>query len=261
MRTALGIVAIFLVIAFALIIVLGNGIDRDRDRSLVSSSTLPVEDERTPTVTNLGQDVVLTRAEVAWVTDGDTVRVQIGDMSETVRLIGIDAPEESAAAQSDCYAEEAHAYLSRMVDNQTVYLEADTNDRDRYGRLLRYLWLPMDDGYLLINQSIVGEGFAVARIYENDDLHADLLADAELGAIAQGNGIWSACVSADGNDNPGAPEWWDGDSDLDCRDFSTRVNAQAFFAAVGGPERDPHNLDVDRNGLVCHTRPPTEPID
>jgi hypothetical protein len=99
----------------------------------------------------------------------------------------------------------------------------------------------------------------MANTYWEDDRHADTLARTELSAIATQTGIWGTCVSSTGNGTAGAPETWDGSSDLDCGDFATRVNAQAFYAAMGGPASDPHNLDVDRNGLVCHGRPPTEP--
>lgn len=260
-RILIGMVAIILVLVAGLMIVLGNRIDRDRDDSLAATNAQNNAAVPTSTVTRLGSNVQLTRGTIEWISDGDTVRVNINGVSETVRLIGIDAPEESTTFASDCYAADAHAYLERLIDGRAVYLEADANDRDQYGRLLRYLWLPKDDGYVLVNQMIVARGYAAARIYVNDDLHAPELAAAELDAIANQRGIWGKCISDHHRGTAGAPESWDGRSDLDCRDFTTRVNAQAFYAATGGPSSDRFNLDVDRNGLVCHTRPPTEPLE
>jgi micrococcal nuclease len=258
LRNVLGLALLFVALTIVLIVVLGNSIDRDRDASLGSSNSNPGS-EPTATITQLPPDVTLTRATVERVSDGDTIRVRIGNSVESLRLIGIDAPETATSYASDCLAEDARDYLSRLVDGKTVYLETDVNDRDQYNRLLRYVWLPKGDGYVMVNQLIVGRGLAKAHVYGGDDKHASTLARTELDAINRHVGIWGACISSSAHGVAGAPDFWDGSSDLDCGDFATRVNAQAFYAAEGGPGRDPHNLDVDRNGLVCHGLPPTEP--
>lgn len=263
-RILITIIGVIFGTALLLAVILGVLVERDRDAGVATftastgSSSGPAP---SATVTELGADIELEQARVEWVSDGDTIRVQIGNSSESLRLIGIDAPEVSSSArEADCYSAEASAYLTDLLDGATVWLEADVNDRDRYGRLLRYVWIRQADGYVMVNQLLVSNGLAVARQYEEDDLHAALLAETELAAIERGQGLWSACVTAGHRGTPGAPDFWDGRSDLDCPDFSTRVNAQAFFAATGGPAFDAHNLDTDRNGLVCQTRPPTEPL-
>jgi len=260
-RTVLGLLVCVLFLAAVAAVLLGNKVDDDRDTSLAQSDSDLANAQLTPTVTILQSNVALTRAVVEHVSDGDTVRVRIGSEVETVRLVGIDSPELGRESPADCLAEDARDFLTRLLVGKTVYLEKDVNDVDRYGRSLRYLWLPRDDGYLMVNQMIVSRGYAVARIYDQDDLHATDLARSELDAISNGAGIWGACASSEHHGISGAPDGWDGRSDLDCADFTSRVNAQAFYAAVGGPDRDPHNLDVDRNGLVCHTRPPTNPLE
>ncbi|MCC6704251.1 MAG: thermonuclease family protein [Thermomicrobiales bacterium] len=255
-RNGLILLGTLAVLAIMLVIILGDAIDRDRDRSLGSSvSTV----DPTPTVTRLDPNTALTRGVVERVSDGDTVRVRIGNTVETVRLVGIDAPELNGDAAADCLAEDARDYLTRLVNGKTVYLERDVSDRDQYGRLLRYLWLPKDEGHLLVNQMIVGRGLAVARIYGDDDWYADRLAAAELDALRQQRGLWGECVTAEYRGVAGAPAHWNGRGDLDCGDFSTRANAQAFYAAQGGPRSDPHNLDIDRDGRVCVGRRPSEP--
>lgn len=50
-------------------------------------------------------------------------------------------------------------------------------------------------------------------------------------------------------------DWWDGVSDLDCQDFSTQYEAQAFYESEGGPARDAHYLDGDNDGLACERLP------
>ncbi len=260
-RTVLTIIGMMLALAIGYAIY--SGLSEIRDQNDGPGSTAVVGNQRdTPVALQPGPGPDgLERARVEWVTDGDTIRVSIGGATESVRLIGIDAPEVGRGhTVADCYSQEASDFLTWLVDGALVWLESDANDRDRYDRLLRYVWLEKGGGYVMVNQQIVANGFAIARQYDDDVKHADQLAASELEAIESGRGIWSACVTAEHLNTPGAPDVWDGRSDLDCGDFSTRVNAQAFYAATGGPANDPYNLDVDRNGLVCHTRPPTEPL-
>ena len=77
---------------------------------------------------------------VTSVIDGDTVQVRLSTgRSERVRLVGIDAPERGA-----CWSAQATAAASRLAAGRPVTLRGDaTQDtRDRYGRLLAYVWLP-----------------------------------------------------------------------------------------------------------------------
>ncbi len=98
-----------------------------------------------------------------WVTverviDGDTVILTDG---RRVRLLGLDAPETgSGAAEPECYAEEAAAFLTGLVDGAAgcLELESDRVEQDVYGRLLAYLWDP--EGRML-NEIILREGCAV----------------------------------------------------------------------------------------------------
>ena len=91
------------------------------------------------------------------VVDGDTVKVTGG---ETIRLIGIDAPESG-----QCGATDATLHLRHLVLNQTVALRPGAqDDRDRYGRLLRYVETASVDAGL----NMVQNGFAVAR-YDSRD--------------------------------------------------------------------------------------------
>lgn len=258
LRIALAALGAIVATALVLAVLLGPMVDRERDANL-ATVTARATSEFIPRVTRFSDASPLIRATVVRVSDGDTIRARIGDAEEAIRFVGIDAPETSTLYDPDCYADQAHEELKRLISGKTVWLETDRSERDQYGRLLRYVWLPEGDGFVLVNELLVGRGFAVARIYGSDRKHADRLAEAERDAIRNQRGIWSACVSSENHGISGAPAGWDGKRDLDCGDFSTRVNAQAFYATLGGPRRDPHNLDVDRDGLVCHARRPTEP--
>jgi endonuclease YncB( thermonuclease family) len=128
-------------------------------------------------------------ATVTRVIDGDTLDVTVDDREETVRLIGINAPESG-----ECLADAATARLDELVGGEDVELERDVSDRDQFGRLLRYVSV---DG-LFVNEQIVADGLAIARRYPPDVARAGELEDAEDGARDDGLGIWNpeACGPA-----------------------------------------------------------------
>ena len=79
-------------------------------------------------------------ATVERVVDGDTAIVHVSERRERVRFIGINAPEDTSRV--DPFGPEATAYVKRaLAPGSTVYLEQDAEQRDRYGRLLSYVWL------------------------------------------------------------------------------------------------------------------------
>ncbi|MBE0418065.1 MAG: thermonuclease family protein [Coriobacteriia bacterium] len=80
------------------------------------------------------------KVTVTRVVDGDTVEVTYEDGKvEKVRFIGVDCPESTNEVEP--YGQEASAYTKRELDGKTVYLETDAELRDKYGRLLAYVWL------------------------------------------------------------------------------------------------------------------------
>lgn len=124
------------------------------------------------------------RATVAAVVDGDTIRVLLpGGEEEPVRLIGIDAPELGEPLFS-----RSRARLAELVEDRTVTLVADVSDRDRHGRLLRYVYA----AEVLVNREMVREGWAAARRYEPDTALAAELEAAQAEAEADRAGMWGA---------------------------------------------------------------------
>src|SRR5687767_12811165 len=79
-------------------------------------------------------------AEVVSVTDGDTIEVLLGGRAEDVRYIGIDTPEVDPSIGVECFGAEASALNRRLVSGRTVRLVFDDELRDRYGRLLAYVY-------------------------------------------------------------------------------------------------------------------------
>lgn len=112
------------------------------------------------------------RAIVLSVVDGDTIRVDFDSSRQLVRLCGIDAPEARAnkkalrdsnksgisVGQILIQGTKATAFVKKLLSaGQIVYLEFDVEKRDRYDRLLAYVYLP--DGRML-NELLVKEGYA-----------------------------------------------------------------------------------------------------
>ncbi|MBU2523401.1 MAG: thermonuclease family protein [Nanoarchaeota archaeon] len=116
--------------------------------------------------TNMGEIRLVTK-----VIDGDTVIIEGGD---SVRLLGIDTDEKGYP----CYSQ-AKKRLEELVLNKEVYLEADEEDQDMYGRYLRYIILDGEN----INIKLVQEGLAVARSSQENKKYKKVMIDAERWAI------------------------------------------------------------------------------
>ncbi len=151
-----------------------------------------LEPERLPGAIPAGS----TMATVEWVYDGDTISVLLENgTDETVRLTGIDAPETGAYnTTAQCFGEESTAHLRSLLPVGTaVWLERDVSDRDRYGRLVRFVWFSRDGRAALTNAIMLEDGYAFARSYGDDRLRADLFHDAAQRASEQYLGMWAAC--------------------------------------------------------------------
>jgi micrococcal nuclease len=125
-------------------------------------------------------------ARVAGVGDGDTIRLA---GRGRVRLIGVDAPEVGRGGE--CFGRRASAFAARLAPaGARVRYRPGVEERDPYGRLLAYVWLP--DGRML-NRVLVARGYArPLAIAPNDEL-ADALARAAAAARRAGRGLWRAC--------------------------------------------------------------------
>ena len=135
-------------------------------------------------------------ATVTHVTDGDTIEVRFDDGAvERVRLLLIDTPETKRPdTPVQCYGPEASEWLARALPRGIrVWLEPDVEDRDRYGRLLRYVWLEEDGEPYLVNESIVRNGLGVRTIYPPNVQYVDEIGAAQTAARNDGKGLWSAC--------------------------------------------------------------------
>jgi micrococcal nuclease len=131
-----------------------------------------------------------TAARVVRVIDGDTIEVEIDGREYRLRYIGIDAPETvKENTPVEWMGPEASAANRALVKGKTVYLEKDVSETDRYGRLLRYVFLA--DG-TFVNGELVRQGYAQAITYQPDVKYQKLLRTLEREARSAGRGLWQA---------------------------------------------------------------------
>lgn len=96
------------------------------------------------------------------VEDGDTITVDMDNQKERVRFIGVDTPEvKDPRKPVQCYGKAASNFTKQLIGNNSVRLEADpqNTNRDRYNRLLRYVYLPDNT---LVNAEIIKQGYGFA---------------------------------------------------------------------------------------------------
>jgi micrococcal nuclease len=222
-------------------------------------------------------------AQVISVTDGDTIRVSLEGRNEPVRLILIDSPETHDLNDlPECFGQEATAFAQWLFSlGGQLYLEGDVSNRDRYDRLLRYVWLDFGDGEVyLVNEAMVRSGYAALFTYPPDLRYVEEMREAQRFAREHGYGLWSGCLTdAEGDTNeltpqnaaPPAPSEsgnspqpdivTDPPQAFDCNPSYPEVCIPPpppdLDCADIGPRRftvlppDPHNFDGDFNGVGC----------
>ncbi len=219
---------------------------------------------------------------VSKVIDGDTIKLSNG---QVVRYIGIDTPETNHPRKGkECFGEEAKLANKKLVEGKKVRLEKDISETDRYGRLLRYVFV---DG-LFVNEYLVKQGYAHARSYPPDVKYQEIFRQAEQYAREKRLGLWgSVCqqsktskyITSRPTDKtqPGikqtenqadqiSPPQQDflpypdkqiecASNVYNCKDFTTQAEAQAVFEYCGGSANDIHHLDGDGDGVACESLP------
>ena len=144
-------------------------------------SSEPSDTPNTPASTSVAPPS--TGVAVVRVVDGDTIVVAIGGPRGTkVRLIGIDTPE-----RNECFFRAATERMRALVEGKRVRLLPDISETDRYGRLLRYMYV----GNVFVNALMVSDGFANAATYPPDVAHAAEFVNLERVARIAKRGLWA----------------------------------------------------------------------
>ena len=132
---------------------------------------------------------------VARVVDGDTIVVALAGRTERVRYIGVDTPESvKPDTPVQCFAHRAAAENARLVARERVRLVLDVEPRDRFGRLLAYVYRVRDGAF--VNAALVRGGFARTLTIPPNVRFAERFRALAVDARRAGRGLWSACGSA-----------------------------------------------------------------
>jgi len=198
--------------------------------------------------------------KVIKVVDGDTITVDIDGKAETLRLIGIDTPETVDPQKPvEYFGVEASNKAKLVLTGKSVRLEADStqDERDRYGRLLRYVFL--EDG-TNFNKMMIDEGYAYEYTYSTLYKYQTEFKQAEVVAKELEMGLWG--TSEDSVDSIPTPDptpisgQYNCSSNVyNCTDFSTHTEAQSIYNSCGGASNDIHRLDADKDGKACESLP------
>jgi endonuclease YncB( thermonuclease family) len=183
------------------------------------------------------------RGTVTYVVDGDTVDVRLtSGRTERIRLIGIDTPE-----RGQCDAAKATGYARSLAQGRATVLHGDATQatRDRYGRLLAYVWIGGRD----LGYQQLARGLARVYVYDRPFQRLAAYRQAERAGRTRVDGIWHACASSapppSGRCDPSYPDVCipPPPPDLDCADVP-----YMNFRVVGA---DPHRFDGDGDGIGC----------
>lgn len=213
--------------------------------------------------------------KVAKVVDGDTITLE---NSEVVRYIGIDTPETVHPSKPvQCFGKEASDKNKELVEGKIIKVEKDITNRDKYDRLLYYVWV----GDLFVNDYLVRQGYAYAYTYPPDVKYSGQFVQAQQEARDNNRGLWAGCAEKEVFEKTPLPsatpavsitpsptptpapapapmptqEIICSSNAYNCSDFSTHAEAQNVFNYCGGIGNDIHRLDSDKDGSACESLP------
>ncbi len=152
-----------------------------------TQTAAPKQSTPTPQQTTTGK---LIPAKIVSITDGDTMKINLNGKTETVRLLLVDTPEVKHPSKPvQPFGPEASAFAKKMLkEGKEVQIEIDVSERDKYGRLLAYLWV---DGKMF-NEMLLEKGLArVAYVYPPNIKYVDQFRAIQKKAQTAGVGIWS----------------------------------------------------------------------
>lgn len=198
-----------------------------------------------PVVSAVSPNDQVIATKVVSVVDGDTFKVNIDGEEESVRILGIDAPELSQGGKNSCGGEAAKSFMKNLIEGKSVLLlrSADSNNRDAFGRLLRIVKIRerLDVSILLLatgNAAVYRKTtFSGTNFYEK----------LEQAAKRKQLGIWSArCSVVSKNDDGGFMNDSNCGSKKYCSQMSSCKEAKKYLLQCGLK-----SLDSDGDGIPC----------
>lgn len=180
-----------------------NDTAKDKDDEYVQESKDDTDSSKSE---NIAPVIALETATVTKHVDGDTVYVKLENGKEyKLRMIGVDTPETVHPTKGvEFYGKEASNFTESTLLGQTVYLEKDVSETDRYDRLLRYIWLEQPTEISreeikskMFNAILVANGYAQVSTYPPDVKYQDYFTDFAKEAREKELGLWVAEQNTD----------------------------------------------------------------
>lgn len=141
------------------------------------------------TQTSASQSPNTQSVKVVRIIDGDTIELESG---QKVRYIGMDTPETVHPDKTvQCFGVEASNKNKELVEDKFIRLEKDISETDKYGRLLRYVYI----GDIFVNDYLIKEGFAYASSYPPDIRYQNQFSSSQKDAERNNRGLWGGCLS------------------------------------------------------------------
>lgn len=202
---------------------------------------------------------------VTRVIDGDTIEIESG---QKIRYIGIDTPETVYPSKPvECFGKEASNKNKELVEGKEVKLVKDVSETDKYGRLLRYVWI----GDTFVNDYLVRYGYAYASTYPPDVKYSEQFVQAQEEARVNSRGLWGSVCKEESEPEPEPEPIPEPEPETEpeskipakstcsynaynCSDFSTHAEAQATYEyCLDKVGKDVHGLDRDKDGIACES--------
>lgn len=132
---------------------------------------------------------------VTRIVDGDTIEIATG---QKLRYIGIDTPETKDPKKTkQCFGEEAAVKNKELVEGKRIRMEKDVSETDRYGRLLRYVYVTdstaSPEATIFVNEYLVKEGYAYAVTFPPDVKYYNHFRELQNEAMRLKKGLWGKC--------------------------------------------------------------------
>lgn len=174
---------ILFVLPWILVIILGGiVVSQFRSKDHIDSTPTPRSSTSASSNQTLGEVANSGVVAITRVIDGDTIEIT---GRRQLRYIGIDTSE-----RGDCFGAESTQKNKELVEGKTVRLEKDVSETDRYGRLLRYVWV--ED--VMVNEELVRSGFASVSTYPPDVKYVERFRALEQEAREANRGLWDPNV-------------------------------------------------------------------
>lgn len=170
-----------------------SGTNTGSDGSSQGTSSPSSSPGTRPAAAQSGAKAVQANAKVDRIVDGDTLIAYVGGQRERVRLIGINTPESVDPDRPVmCFGKEASHHLEALVPPGTpIRIERDVEPRDKYGRMLGYIYRASDG--LFVNLAQVSDGYANQYTFPPNVAHVNEFKKAAARARSDRTGLWGAC--------------------------------------------------------------------